>query len=193
MMKYEIMDNNVIKVIGCNAKKETMEITLSSTVTDNPKDKKDMHYLWYKHGFTDRIMKSHINCHTYVRDSEGVCFGIYNPQSKPSDDKKRSVTNFDWILEDTEENRKKIIEECIRLFETATGRSATEEKIEHIKEVAKEMGIEVVSELPEGWIEKNYHADPSGAVTIEKGEKHFININGKHRKNPKFKKMLLIK
>ena len=48
-----------------------MEITLSSTVTDNPKDKKDMHYLWYKHGFTDRIMKSHINCHTYVRDSEG--------------------------------------------------------------------------------------------------------------------------
>lgn len=44
MMKYEIMDNNVIKVIGCNAKKETMEITLSSTVTDNPKDKRQKRY-----------------------------------------------------------------------------------------------------------------------------------------------------
>ena len=25
MMKYKIMDNNVIKVIGCNAKKETIK------------------------------------------------------------------------------------------------------------------------------------------------------------------------
>lgn len=59
-----------------------MEITLSSTVTDNPKDKKDMHYLWYKHGFTDRIMKSHINCHTYVRDSEGGVVLVYTIPSQ---------------------------------------------------------------------------------------------------------------
>ena len=97
------------------------------------------------------------------------------------------------MLEDTPENEKKIIDECIRLFESATGKSATDRKIERVMEAAKEQKLEVVHELPEGWKERNYATDPIGAVTIDNNKKHFIYIDGRTKKNPEYKKMLLIK
>ena len=96
------------------------------------------------------------------------------------------------MFEDTEENRKKIIEECIRLFESATGKSATEKKLEHVMEAAKERGLEVVSELPEGWKKNPLMTDPCGAVTIDNGERIFIVVDGRPKKNPEYKRMLLI-
>lgn len=53
--------------------------------------------------------------------------------------------------------------------------------------------LEVVHELPEGWKERNYATDPIGAVTIDNNKKHFIYIDGRTKKNPEYKKMLLIK
>ena len=140
MMQYEIKEpkgfgSTWIKVIGKNAKQETM--TIEIVHCENPGGKNSLPYLWYKNGWTDKVMENYIGCHTYVHDSEGFCFGIYNPTTKLSDDGKKSVINFDWLLEDTEENRKKTIEACIELFEAATGKSATEKKIEHVMEFAK--------------------------------------------------------
>lgn len=188
MMEYKSIGDNWYEVLGSNAKQETMIFSISNYVTDNLKDKKDIHVIWHKHGKTKKLMKSHICLHTYVRDSEGNCFGLYNPTIRND-----GQINFRWVLEDTPENEKKIIDECIRLFESATGKSATEEKIEHIKEAAKEQKLEVVHELPEGWKERNYATDPIGAVTIDNNKKHFIYIDGRTKKNPEYKKMLLIK
>ena len=194
MMKYEIEKNKGygstwIKVIGENAKKETMVIEIVHC--KNPGGNKSLPYLWYKNGWTDKVMETYISCHTYVRDSEGNCFGIYDPTVKLSNDRKRNVINFDWLLEDTEENRKKIIEECIRLFESATGKSATEKKIEHVMEIANERGVDVVYEIPEGWRKNPLMTDPCGAVTIDNGKRIFIRENGKIKKNPEYKRMLL--
>jgi hypothetical protein len=188
MMEYKSRGDNWYEVLGSNAKQETMIFSISNYVTDNLKDKKDIHVIWHKHGKTKKLMKSHICLHTYVRDSEGNCFGLYNPTIRND-----GQINFRWVLEDTPENEKKIIDECIRLFEFATGKSATDRKIERVMEAAKEQKLEVVHELPEGWKERNYATDPIGAVTIDNNKKHFIYIDGRTKKNPEYKKMLLIK
>lgn len=188
MMKYEIEKRDFgstwINVIGKNAKQETMVIEIVHC--ENPGGNNSLPYLWYKEGWTDKVIETYIGCHTYVTDSEGGCYGGYNVTEKY--DEKRNVINFDWLLEDTEENRKKIIEACINLFEPVTGKSATEKKLEHVIEVAKERDLEVVYKLPEGWRKNPSMTDPGGAVTIDNDKPIFVN----HKKNPEYKRMLLI-
>ena len=193
MMQYEIEEpkgfgSTWIKVIGKNAKQETM--TIEIVHCENPGGKNSLPYSWYKNGWTNKVMETYICCHTYVHDSENGCYGGYNVTEKY--DGKRNVINFDWLLEDTEENRKKIIEACIELFESATGKSATERKMEHVMEVAKERGMDVVSEIPEGWKKNPLMTDPWGAVTIDNGKPIFIKVGERHKKNPEYKRMLLI-
>ena len=193
MMKYEIEEpkgfgSTWIKVIGKNAKQETM--TIEIVHCENPGGKNSLPYLWYKEGLTDKVMETYIGCNTYVYDSENGCYGGYNVTEKY--DGKRNVINFDWLLEDTEENRKKIIDACIELFEAATGKSATERKMEHVIEVAKERGMDVVSEIPEGWKKNPLMTDPWGAVTIDNGKPIFIKVGERHKKNPEYKRMLLV-
>lgn len=192
MMKYEIEKRDFgstwVHVIGKNAKQETM--TIEIVHCENPGGKNSLPYAWYKNGWIDKVMETYIGCHTYVHDSENGCYGGYNVTEKY--DGKRNVINFDWLLEDTEENRKKIIEACIELFESATGKSATERKMEHVMEVAKEKGLEVVSEIPKGWKKNPLMTDPLGAVTIDNGKPIFIKVGERHKKNPEYKRMLLV-
>lgn len=194
MMNYEIekrtFGSTWVHVIGENEKKETM--TIEIVHCENPGGNNSLPYAWYKNGWTDKIMETYIGCNTYVHDSEGGCYGGYNVTEKRSDDRKLNVINFDWLLEDTEENRKKIIEECIKLFENAKGKSATEKKMEHIMEVAKERNLEVVYELPEGWKKDNCMTDPWGATTICNGQCFIKKENGKLQKNSAYKRMLLV-
>lgn len=153
-----------IHVTEPNKKGEKLLIELSEC--KNPGGKNALPVLWHKYGFTDRVLDTYISIHTYVTDSEGNCFGRYNPQTKLSDDRKRNVINFDWMLENTEENKQKLINECIRLFESATGKSATQEKIEKCEAYAKENDLEIVNEKPEGWRELNGIYCPHGSVVI---------------------------
>lgn len=60
-------------------------------------------YLWKKHGFINRILKNWIHIECYVTDENGNCWGKYNPQEL-----SRKI-NFDYMLEDTEENRRYIL------------------------------------------------------------------------------------
>lgn len=55
-------------------------------------------------------------------------------------------------------------------------------------EVAKEKGIKVVSEIPEGWKKNPLMTDPWGAVTIDNGKPIFVN----HKINPEYQRMFLI-
>lgn len=193
MMKYEIEERKYgstwIHVIGENAKKERMTIEIVHCT--NPGGKNSLPYAWHNNGWTNKVMKTWIGCNTYVHDSEGNCYGGYNVTEIY--DGKRNVINFDWMLEDTRENMIKIVEACMKLFEAATGKSATEQKIDHIMEVAKERGVEVATELPVGWKELHSMTDPVGAVTITNGKERLVrNVNGKLHKNPEFEKMLMI-
>lgn len=154
----------LIKVTELNIKGETLVIELVECT--NSGGKNSLPYLWEKHGYTDRVLETYLSIHTYCTDSEGNCYNRYNPQLKLSEDGKRYVINFDWMFENTEENKQRLINECIRLFESATGKSATEEKMEKVNEYAKENGLKVVFEKPNGWRELLGISSPCGSVVI---------------------------
>lgn len=79
------------------------------------KQKNSIMHLWVKNKFLPKFIENYITVNTYATTANGDCFGWYNPANKISDDKKRLVLNFDWVLEDTEENRQAIIDEVVRL------------------------------------------------------------------------------
>lgn len=168
MMNYTVEKGSgfitLIKVTELNIKGETLVIELVECT--NSGGKNSLPYLWEKHGYTDRVLETYLSIHTYCTDSEGNCYNRYNPQLKLSEDGKRYVINFDWMFENTEENKQRLINECIRLFESATGKSATEEKMEKVNEYAKENGLKVVFEKPNGWRELLGISSPCGSVVI---------------------------
>ena len=169
MSKYTIEKGNGsltwIYVTKHNLKGETLTIELSEC--KNPDGKNSLPYLWYKAGYTDKILDTYLCIHTYCKDSEGNSYGRYNPQTKRSDDGKRNVINFDWMFENTEENKQKLINESIRLFESATGKSATQEKMEKCEKYASENNLEIIiNKKPEGWRELFGISSPAGSVVI---------------------------
>lgn len=186
MMNYKVekYTNHLSKIYITekNRKDESLMIELSECT--NPGGKNSLPYLWYKAGYTDKILDTYLCVHTYCTDSEGGCSGKYNPQEKRSDDGKRNVINFDWLFENTEENKQKLINEVIRLFESATGKSATQEKMEKCEKYANENGLEVImNEKPEGWYELFGISSPVGSVVI---------TNRKSFRQKDYKKALLV-
>lgn len=140
-----------------NAKGETMQFEVCHCHVDNAdKNKKCLPYIWYKEGWTDRIISDYLTVHTYVTDSEGACWGRYNPTVKlADDDKKRRVINFEWHFEDTTENEEKLVNEIMRRFKSAKGKSATEKKLDKIKEYAGKHNMEIYCAVPKGWHTEN--------------------------------------
>lgn len=164
-----------------NKKCETLMMEIHECT--NPGGKNALPYLWYKAGYTDKILDTYLSIDTSCTDSEGNCWHRYNPQTKRSDDGKRNVINFDWMFENTEENKQKLINEVIRLFESATGKSATQEKMEWCEKYASENELEIVTKKPEGWHELLGISAPIGSVVI---------TNRKSFKQKDYKKALLV-
>ena len=71
----------------------------------------------------------------------------------------------------------------IRLFESATGKSATQEKMEWCEKYASENELEIVTKKPEGWHELFGISSPVGSVVI---------TNRKSFKQKDYKKALLV-
>lgn len=65
--------------------------------------------LWYKHGYTSRILPTYWAVSTYATDADGNCWGRYNPTINAV-----GKLDFDWVLEATEENRVKLLNEIMR-------------------------------------------------------------------------------
>ena len=107
MSKYTVEKGNGsltwIHVTEPNEKGETLLIELSEC--ENSGGKNSLPVLWKKSGFIDRVLDTYINIHTYVTDSEGNCYGRYNPQTKLTDDGQRHVIKFDWRFGNTEEKK----------------------------------------------------------------------------------------
>lgn len=169
MMNYRIEKGNGnttwIYVTESNQKGETLIIGITECTT-NSNSKNSLPYLWYKEGYTDKVLNTYLCIQTYCTDSEGNCCGKYNPQTKRSDDGKRHEINFDWMFENTEENKQKLTNEVIRLFESATGKSATQEKMEKCTKYVDENKLEIVTAKPEGWRELLGVSSPVGSVVI---------------------------
>jgi len=163
-----------------NAKGETLTIELS--LCTNCGGSHALPVLWYKSGMTDKVLETYWCISTYVTDTEGRCWIMYNPQSKRSDDGKRAVINFDWMYEATEENKEKLIDETFRLFSSAVGETATEEKVRKVREFAEKRKIEVMTEMPEGWINLGYCTAPIGSTYIGNMKPNFHNLKDTNRR-----------
>lgn len=194
MMEYTIekRTDNVTwyRLKDKNAKKESLLIEISEC--ENQGGKNALPVLWYKNGYVDRVLGTYLCIDTYCTDSEGNCWGMYNPQVKLSDDCKRQVINFDWMFENTEENKMKLVNEAIRLFETAQGKSSTEIKLEKIYQFANDHNLTVYKEVPKDWTIENAVTYPKGSTRVTKGKFFIRDVNGKLVKNPEYKEGLLI-
>lgn len=153
------------KFTETNKKGEKIVIELS-LCKDDANYKNSLPKLWNKNGYIDRVLSTYWSIEVYVTDTEGSCWGKYNPQIKRSEDGKRNVINFEWMFEATEENKQKLINEVYRLASTSTGETATEIKIKKIYEYANKNGIEVVREIPLDWERVNSLTCPIGSTFI---------------------------
>lgn len=131
-----------------NGKGEKIIIELSKC-EDWKENKKSLPKLWMQHGYINRVLETYWSIQTYVKDTEGNSYGRYNPQVKRENGK--SVINFDWMFEATEENKEKLINEVYRLASAAKGETATEEKNRKIKEYAIKNNIDMYETIPQGW------------------------------------------
>jgi hypothetical protein len=125
--------------------------------------------LWKKEGYIDRVLETYWCINTYVKDTEGNSFCMYNPQHKISEG--RMVINFDWMFEATEENREKLINEVYKLFSSAKGETVIEKKKRKIKEYAIKNNIDIYTVIPQGWSKlKGSQTAPRGTVWISNME-----------------------
>lgn len=153
-----------------NEKRERLVIEVSKIIV-NLKDKNELMNLWKKHGFIKNTLPTWWSIETYVHDTEENCFGAYNPTVKRSEDGKRNVINFDWMLEATEGNLNLLLEEVYTRFMSATGKTATELKLEKIEKYGEEHNLKVYEELPIGWWKIGFACTPVGSVLISNGKR----------------------
>lgn len=103
--KYDYRELNIFE--GENKNGECIKVELSRIRAESSSimDK------WVENGYIPKALPTWWSIDLYVTDKYGNCYGRYNPQELP----KSHKINFDWVLEGTEENRIKILEEIERL------------------------------------------------------------------------------
>ena len=109
---YYLVDENGFDKYNGMGEKICIEIGLCV----NPGGKNSLPALWHKYGFTKKVMSKWWNVQTYITNRKGECYRAYNPTSKKYWYEKRWAINFDWLLDATPENFKKLLEEILRRF-----------------------------------------------------------------------------
>lgn len=84
------------------------EIIVEFRKNENTHGKHSLPAMWKRKGFIDKEPETWWGVQTYVTDRQGRCSGKYNPTTKDG------KLNFEWLLEATEENQQKIIDEIYR-------------------------------------------------------------------------------
>lgn len=98
-----------------NKKGERLSIEITEMYNDN-EYKDSLPNLWKKHGYTNKLYNSYLCVTCFVTDKDGNCWERYNPTIKLSDDKKRYIINFDWLLEVSDENIDILLNEIYKRF-----------------------------------------------------------------------------
>lgn len=97
-------------------------------------------------GFIDKEPETWWGVQTYVTDRQGRCSGKYNPTTKDG------KLNFEWLLEATEENRQKIIDEIYRRANAIWYRE--DWYLEDLEEAIRSTGLEVTQERVDKLLEE---------------------------------------
>ena len=96
-----------------NSKGERITYLLTKTVPDN-NSSNSLPRLWVKKGITKHLYKSYWNLYVFVHTPDGKCYDKYNPTYKSRKDGKGQELNFEWVLEATNENKEKLLDELER-------------------------------------------------------------------------------
>ena len=108
-----IIDNVVMnrkEIIFTNNKDEKILIFLTIQ-THDLKDKKSLMNIWVKNGWLEKPIEKTLRLELFVYDKKDNCFNKYNPQIIPN----TNTINFDWMLEATEKNINKLLNEAYRI------------------------------------------------------------------------------
>lgn len=99
-----------------NRKGDSLEMIIEHADTA-PELKNGAGRTWKRLGYTKSVIKEFWSVLTYATDKNGECWGRYNPQHKLSEDKKRLVLNFDYVLDGcTAENMETLIKATAKKF-----------------------------------------------------------------------------
>lgn len=104
-----------------NSRGETMTVCLIKC--ENSGRSNSILNNWIENGYVDKTMQTWWSVDVFVNDSAGT-WERYNPTVKPHIERDhkgkiiacRSELNFDWILEATEENAEKLLQEIEHRF-----------------------------------------------------------------------------
>lgn len=102
--------------------------------------------MWKRKGFIDKEPETWWGVQTYVTDRQGRCSGKYNPTTKDG------KLNFEWLLEATEENQQKIIDEIYRRANAIWYRE--DWYLEDLEEAIRSSGLEVTQERVDKLLEE---------------------------------------
>ena len=109
------------KFEGTNSLGESLEIDI--TLCTDPGGKKSLPALWQKAGHTSKRLLTWWSVTTFVTSPDGACRRDYNPQTVIKEKIHNNsvvgcqpIINFEWLLEATEENKKKLLNEVERRF-----------------------------------------------------------------------------
>lgn len=105
---FSLLDNYFYSFDEANEKGELIQFEITKITNDGRKS--NLINTWYKKGWINAPLKNYWSVQTYITDKKGNCLERYNPQILPGTTK----LNFKWILEATEENKEKILEEIER-------------------------------------------------------------------------------
>lgn len=98
-----------------NKKGESLTIEVCEVYPNNESGS-SLPNLWLKHGYTNKLYNSYLYISTYVDDLDGNCWGKYNITAKLSEDKKRMVIDFDYLLEVNEKNKVYLLNKIYKKF-----------------------------------------------------------------------------
>lgn len=66
--------------------------------------------LWFAHGNIASPLNAYLSVRTYVSDDKGNCYERYNPTVRNDN----HMINFKWVMEDTKDNREKMLDEIVK-------------------------------------------------------------------------------
>lgn len=93
-----------------NKKSEKISVEFVKCTNSGAKDSRPN--LWKKLGYVDEVLNTYWAVDVFAENiNTGACRGRYNPTAKLSEDGKRMVLDFSWVLEATEENKEKLLNE----------------------------------------------------------------------------------
>ena len=137
------------------------EIIVEFRKNENTHGKHSLPAMWKRKGFIDKEPETWWGVQTYVTDRQDRCSGKYNPTTKDG------KLNFEWLLEATEENQQKIIDEIYRRANAIWYRE--DWHLEDLEEAIRNAGLEVTQERVDKLLEECRERGPGSGTVHHRG------------------------